>query len=273
MVKASSIGSGLGSFFNNPGVVGIAAIAIGLFLFRDKISNFFQSGVDSIGAGIGDINVNLPAINFPTFEFPTIELPTFNFDFGDTFKGIQDSLDKIFVQFSNLDQPGREMGSTPDPDVIPDFSGRGTRPDPVDQGPIINPEGTIPLDPNRPLSLDQLAAFARPSAIAPQIVQSAIPDQQFFGGGPSFISGSVSEIPLERLSLGNITEMLGISASAAASLRAEAIGFTPEETAFLSQGQELSPLGDLGPQTSGGFEGLTPEEVALRLTGGLISNF
>jgi len=85
----------------------------------------------------------------------------------------------------------------------------------------------------------------------------------------------VTEIPLERLSLSQIIERLGVTASRAASLRAEAIGFTPEEQAFLNQGQEISPLGDFSstPQTSGGFEGLTPEEIALRLTGGPISNF
>jgi len=96
------------------------------------------------------------------------------------------------------------------------------------------------------------------------------------GGGPSFIGGSVSEIPLERLSLGQIIERLGVTASQAASLRAEAIGFTPEEQSFLNLGQEISPLGDFAstPQTSDPqFEGLTPEEIVLRLTGGIISNF
>jgi len=105
-------------------------------------------------------------------------------------------------------------------------------------------------------------------------VQTQIPDQQFFGGGPSFIGGTIFETPIERLSLGQITEQQDISASLAASLRAEAIGFTEAEQQFLNVGQEISPLGDLGPQTSNlAFGGLSPEEIALRLTGGNISNF
>ena len=85
------------------------------------------------------------------------------------------------------------------------------------------------------------------------------------------------ETPIEFLSLNQIIEMgLAETASEAASLRAEAIGFTPEEESFLTQGEV-----DVGGFVAGGpsavsdpvFEGLTAEEIALRLTGGNISNF
>jgi len=51
--RASSIGQGLGGFFNNPSTLALAALGIGLFIFRDKISSFFQKGFDSIGSGLG----------------------------------------------------------------------------------------------------------------------------------------------------------------------------------------------------------------------------
>jgi len=275
---ARSAGTFLGGFFNNPGLVAIALGIGALLVFRKPITEAF--------ANFKLPDINLPDVNFGDFKFPDFDFkfPDFNldfggFDFGDPLKAIQDSIDKIVVQFSNLDKPGREMGTTPDPDVIPVFGGglaerREGLEDPV----ITVDEMDLPpstLDPNRPLSLDQLAAFQDPIVESLGKVQSAIPDQQFQGGGLSFIGGSVSETPLQFQSLGQITERLGISASRAASLRAEAIGFTPTEQAFLTQGQEISPLGDFSsqPQTSGGFEGLTPEQIALRLTGGIISNF
>jgi len=51
-------------------------------------------------------------------------------------------------------------------------------------------------------------------------------EQVFVGGGESFISGTIRETPIENLSLNQITKKLGVSASKAASLRAEARGET-----------------------------------------------
>lgn len=106
------------------------------------------------------------------------------------------------------------------------------------------------------------------------IVQSQIPGQQFMGGGPSFQGGTIFSTPIEFLSLSQIIEMgLAESASGAANLRAIAQGFTEEEQQFLNQ----QPLMDIQPQIFGNaprqFQGLTPEEIALQLTGGVISNF
>ena len=114
MAKADSIGKGLGGFFSSPFGLGLLALGA-IFIFRDKISSFFQSGFDAIGSGLGgglgDININLPAINLPTINLPDFNLDFGGFDFGDPFKGFQDSLDKIFTQFTNPLDPGREEGT------------------------------------------------------------------------------------------------------------------------------------------------------------------
>jgi len=248
----------LDSISKNPSFLALAALGIGLFIFRDKISDFFSNitggveGAASVAALGGraseGLNVQLDNLdNFfksvENFEFPKFEFPTFT--------------------------PNEEI------DVIPDFSGRGTRP-PVDTSPTIFPTDTIPLDPNRPLNLAQLVnQFTQPTQENFN-VQTDVEGNQFGGGGLSFIGGTVRETPITGEStLGFIIDKLGVTASQAADIRAQERGFTPTEQAFLNQGQEISPLGDLAnqPQTSGGFEGLTPQEIALRLTGGIISNF
>jgi len=112
--------------------------------------------------------------------------------------------------------------------------------------------------------------------ITPGQIQSQLDTgQQFFGGGPSFMGGSINITPLENLSLNQIIEQEMVTASQAANLLAIAQGFNQGELAFLNQG-----MVDVGgfvaggpPATSAGFEGLTPEEIALQLTGGNISNF
>jgi len=79
---AKTAGSFLGGLFNNPGaLIGLIALG-GLFIFRDKISDFFQKGFDSFGK----IDIDLPdfpEINFPSF--PEINFPEFP-DFSNIFE-------------------------------------------------------------------------------------------------------------------------------------------------------------------------------------------
>jgi len=258
--KSEAAGSILSGIFNNPGIILLAALGIGLFLFRDKISQFFSditggaAGAAQIAETGGILGSNLTSnlrgiqdifsgdifkgIELPSFEFPTIELPSFELPAVEL---------PIIPGITDIFTPRDESTDITD---TPAAEGRAT-----DRGRSIRqtPEQMINENFN---------------------VQTQL-DQQFQGGGLSFIGGSVSEIPIERLSLGQIVDQFDVTASQAANLRAIAQGFTPEEEAFLNIGQELSPLGDLAnvPQTSQGFEGLTPEEIALRLTGGIISNF
>jgi len=73
-VAGTGIGAAVGGFFTNPAVLILAALGIGLFIFRDKISSFIQEGI----SGIKLPDINLPDINFPDFpEFPSFDFPEF----------------------------------------------------------------------------------------------------------------------------------------------------------------------------------------------------
>jgi len=109
------------------------------------------------------------------------------------------------------------------------------------------------------------------------------PTQKFQGGGLSFIGGSIFETPITaNSSLSFIIDQLGVSASQAASIRAELRGFTQEEALFLAP-KVITPFGTVFDAAGGGgggvnvsnqqFAGLTPQQIALQLTGGNISNF
>jgi len=256
---------------------------------------------------------NFPDITFPSFEFPdfNIEFPSFDFDFGDPFgdaaKGAADFFGGLQEQFNDFvsgitpDDPAGTpdlsiglaggiqerrraqeealaLAAIPDRDIQDDIEGLT----PAQSFAFIE-RGVIPTgfqltDGVLTRIMEQIAPAA-PIPADPFSVSSFLvdePTQQFTGGGVSFMGGSIFETPIEFLSLNQIIERFGVSASRAASLRAEAIGFTPEEEQF------LAGSGDVGGFSTGfnppavsdpQFEGLTPEEIALRLTGGNISNF
>jgi len=109
------------------------------------------------------------------------------------------------------------------------------------------------------------------------------PTQQFGSGGLSFIGGSIFETQITGEStLSFIIDKLGVSASEAASIRAELRGFTQEEALFLAP-KVITPFGTVFDAAGGGgggvnvsdqqFAGLTPQQIFLQLTGGNISNF
>ena len=126
MVKADSIGKGLGGFFSSPFGLGLLALGA-IFIFRDKISEFFQSGFESIGSGLGGVNLNilpsveLPSVDLPSFEFPSFQLPDI---FGapsepvpqeplitSTFGTVPDSAPPIVIgDFNPFDTIGDETG-------------------------------------------------------------------------------------------------------------------------------------------------------------------
>jgi len=220
---------------------------------------------------------SFPEINFP--EFPTIEFPSFFREEGEQ---------ASFGPFQR-ESPGGQV-------IAPGLAGG------LQERQRALREGQDPDEPQGPGFLEQFPfagsiesvigrlgemltpaqAFAQEErGVEPQVQTTLETGQQFFGGGPSFIGGFVTETPIEFLSLNQIIEMgLASSASEAASLRAEAIGFTEEEQEFLSRGDPIpggaipSDLPEFGGILSQGeFQGLTPEEIALRITGGPISNF
>jgi len=268
----SFLGGGLGGFLSSPfglGALGVAALGITLFLFRDKISDFFSKSLK--GAIQTDVNI-LPSIELPSFEgftLPTLEIPSFP------------SLAQLFPATQGPVQQ-QEI------DVIPDTTGglaerRGGLTDIIT---TILPTNTIPLDPNRPLSLAQIQPMQEliepirtvlgggDALIVPQ------GDELALGGGPSFIGGTTTFGDNIIDTFGEVLNIFpDLRASEISNLLAENVGLTGSEFALIDPAGEinLSSAGGDPEQTllnaSGGFTGLTAEQISLLLTGGNISNF
>jgi len=295
-------GSFLGGIANNPGIVIIGLVLGGLFIFRDKISEAFGS----LGEGL--VNIEFPELpSLPDITFPDITFPEFP-DFSGFFTGFQEQQQSFFTGLQNfftgsidLPQPQKMVEDTGliDPlscecgsAIIQDAFGN------VNQQclPCPEPPGK---DPKLALEPSDAELFAKD--FPEEFVEKGLtpvqkflvenkgfsvssfltqePTQQFTGGGVGFIGGSIFETPLENLSLSQIIDMFNVTASQASSLRAEAIGFTPEEQAFLTP-KVITPTGTIFDFTNQGsnvsdsqFQGLTPEQIVLRLLGGNIQNF
>jgi len=249
----------LDTISKNPSFLALAALGIGLFIFRDKISGFFS---DITGGAQGTAQVaktaGILAENFESFLTLT-PLPDDPI-FGESgfFAGIGDF-------FKDFKLPTFELPSLPSfpsfPEAIPEEG------DTSFIGPV-QPDKPFMLPPT---SLPIVQDFG--VTVAPTLLDDII--QPFTGGGISFEGGTIFETPIENLSLSQIIDKFMVTASQAADIKAQAIGFTPEEQIFLGQGQEISPLGDIAsmPAVTEGFQGLTPEQIFLQLVGGNISNF
>jgi len=290
--EAAGRGAGgfLGGLFNNPGVVILGGLAIALVFFSGDIRKAFGSLGESIGS-IGDIqlpSISLPDITFPSIDFPDITFPSFDIDFpdfsnifggagealgaageatGDFFAGLTDQFNEFIAGFTpkeplteeeQFDFSSLEGGVSPTP--------TGETPDPFRDAARFAedfPETFVPIAPT-----------PEPITVAPSLLDEVI--APFTGGGVSFEGGTIFQTPIENLSLSQIIDQFDVTASQAANLRAIAQGFTPEEEAFLSQGQEISPLGDIASEPAVSdpqFQGLTPEQIFAQLVGGNISNF
>jgi len=288
----------LDSLSKNPSLIALAALGIGLFIFRDKISGFFSdiSGGAQATAKVGE-TTNLLLENLLGNLTGTQNLLTdlnksiSNFQFPNPFEGLD--LSKIFG--GNGDSAPviiRGEGGNVPPDLMCECgtnisqdasgvvttscipcSGGGTPAPPFRDAEIFAkdfPETFVPITPTTENFNVQTGLFTD--------------EQQFFGGGPSFIGGSVSEIPIERLGLGGIIDRLGdqgvdISASRAADILARAQDNFGDFDFGTNTGGGGGPSGFAILNPGGGetsneaFSGLTPAEIALRLTGGIISNF
>jgi len=101
--------------------------------------------------------------------------------------------------------------------------------------------------------------------------------------GGSFIGGAIFDTPIENLSLSQIIDKFNVTASQAANIQAQAQNNFPIDFDFgTNTGSGIggvSPIPDINTQLPGGnvsnseFAGLSPTEIAQRLTGGIISNF
>jgi len=263
------------SLTKNPSLILLAGVGIALFVFRDKISNFFSGisgGAQAVGTA-GEISNTLldnlqgnltgtqnalegineffsqPLPTLPEVQLP--QAPSFNFEFPD-----------IAGFFQGL-FPG-----APTPDPLPEQAF----------------DSFIPTEINQPVSLDDFINNFLPAPISPNVQSGLDTGQQFQGGGVSFIGGSVNETPIEFLTVSQIVDQFGVSASQAVNILAQAqdnfgdfdfgtntgsgIGSVTNDPIFNTQlpNQESNTS---NPE----FSGLTPEQIALMLTGGNISNF
>jgi len=299
---AKKAGQFLGGILNNP-FVALLLLGIGaLLIFREPILR----GFSSIGESLGDINISLPDINlpeiklpefnlpefeFPEFKFPEIMLPDFSglFGQGGITPPAQDPAgdpDLSIGLAGGIQQRRRDLeralqekelaaADIPLRDIADDIEGLT----PAQSFAFVE-RGVIPTGFEVVGgSLQKIMASILTPVSQPKPIQSFLidqPTQQFTGGGVSFTGGSIFETPLANLSLSQIIDKFGVTASQAANLRAIDIGFTPEETEFLQGSQDIGDIftGFNPPAVSDQqFAGLTPEEIALRLTGGNISNF
>jgi len=267
--------------------------------------------------------IKFPEFKFPEFKFPEIDFPDFpDFpdlpDFQGLFTGFQEQFTNLFQQGGGTPDPAAdpdlsiglaggiqqrrrdlerglaerelEQADIPLRDIQDDIEGltpsqafafieRGVIPTGfvISNGVLVQENIITPQERGDPLP---------PSLIPVEPVRSFLidePTQQFTGGGPSFIGGSIFETPITAQStLSFIIDKLGVSASRAASIRAELRGFTEEEALFLAP-KVITPFGTVFDAAGGGgggvnvsdqqFAGLTPQQIVLQLTGGNISNF
>lgn len=280
MVKARSIGTGVGAFFNNPGVIILGALAVILLFFRGDIRNAFGSlgqGITEGLGGLGDININLPEFNFPDITFPS-------FDFGGLFQGFNPFPNAILtpegdVAVIPLGEPGAAINPADQP----------TNPTPVDIAlsedlplPPLTPE-EIALDPNQDPSLFQPPAPpegdpafvgpVQPFQLPPIVSETPSVILEDFAQDPSQLNigqeQPLTEAPLGALPLSQIIDKFMVTASQAANIKfiAQQGGdpFATPENIF----------GENPPAVTAGlgFEGLTPEQIFEQISGGVISNF
>jgi len=310
--KARAAGSFLGGIANNPGIIILGGLAIALLFFQKDIRGFFGGLKFPEFPDIKFPEFptfEFPEITFPTFEFPDITFPEFpTFEFPDTegfFAGLQEQFNKLFEPGAITPEPmpGDEpplspgfaggiqerrraqqqaaaLAAIPDRDIRDDVEGLtpAQRFAFIERGVI--PTGFEVLAGQLVEIASTAGTLAQPSGpgVPPPPIQSFLldePTQQFGSGGLSFIGGSIFETPIENLSLSQIIDKFMVTASQAANIRAIAEGFTPEEELFLQGSGDVfgftgfNPAAVSDPQ----FQGKSPEEIALFLTGGNISNF
>jgi len=257
---AKRAGQFAGGFFNNPGVVAaigiVSAIGLSLLFFQNDIRKFFAG----ISEGFGEINIQLPEIKFP--EFPEIKFPEFP-----AFPEFP-----MFPSFEDIFGPP-QPGEIIDGELVPgEIPGDGLGPVEIPEGCTITPEGVVncpspptfdvcnifpelcdgdvpeegdpdfigPVQPEEPFRLPSTEIITEQPIDVLQLPEG------FEGGGVSFEGGTIFETPIENLSLSQIIDRFGVTASQAADILARAGGGTPEAI-------EQFEAFDFGTSTGSGF--------------------
>jgi len=310
---AGAAGSGAGGFlgglFNNPGIVVLGALGIALLFFAGDIRKAFGSLGESIGGGLGNINITLPEIKFPEFPafpaFPEIKFP--DFKFPDIFGGngleipqpqkmVEDTgllpdpticaCGSSIVQdaFGNVNQVCKSCG-TPEPfrdaaifaeDFPETFVPQGTGLTPQEETGLLQGESVIlgsdrPPDTPIPIGLPEGFDFFL-----------ANPDRPGLFGGTGFVGAQINPTPIGNLSLSQIIDKFMVTASQAANIKAIAKDDFGDFDFGTNTGAGIGSIipsissliggGDLNVSQSQ-FEGLSAQEIANILTGGNIQNF
>jgi len=321
-IAGSAVGGGIGGFLSSPfglGALGLGAIVITLFLFRDRIGEFFGNLKLPELPSLPDITFpSLPDITFPSFEFPSlpdIQFPSFDFDFpdiefpdiaggaADFFGGLQSDFDQFIADSqANLDAAG---GGAADffgggLDFLNNaiFGGGNGEPKDIDQFDFsglefgVSPEPTgEPAAPFRdaerfardfPEVFSERDAFIQGGgALRDLFVESRLfTEQEFQGGGVSFIGGSVSETPISELSLSQIIDRFNVTASQAADIRARARDDFGDFDFGTSTGSGIGGVFEdpslstflPSPNVSDPqFQGLSAREISRLITQGILS--
>jgi len=248
----------------NPAVLGIAALGIVAFIFRDKISDFLSNitggaatanilgenflsnlqGTQDLLKGINEFftNFEFPTFEIPTFEFPTFEFPTF--DFGGFFggNGGDNGLDlPPDVEDTGLLTPEQreqcKCGTNIIQDIQGDVSETCISPCAPEEGEddFIGPTQCVDFPVIGVGMINSCTGVITPFGEGgfvgpPEPPEEPEPDEPFQppidlpggfeGGGPSFQGGTIFETNDCFLSLNQLTIKYGISASAAANLKA-----------------------------------------------------
>jgi len=303
MAKAKAAGSFFGAIFGNP-IVALLLLGLGaLLIFRKDITNFLDKGIG---------NITLPEIKLPDITLPDITLPDipnpfedFKFpDFSGFFTGLQEQQENFFTKLINQ----FNLDVSPDiPKPIKMVEDTGL----LSQEDVLKCECGSTITQDAFGNVQQLCKVCDkpPSAVTPPQDLGGIfgtglldflgltPAQEFaiskggfnvpesnpfgIGGGGSFIGGTTTFGDSSNI-VDTLSEVLNIfpnlTASQAADALAQNVGLTANE--FAQVDPDIINISSAGfdPEqifnnASGGFSGLTPQQIAFILTGGNISNF
>jgi len=235
-VAGSGIGGGIGGFLSSPfglGLLGITAIGVTLFIFKDRIGEFF--------AGLKF--PEFPEIKFP--EFPTITFPEFPTIVFPPFPTLPPPPDLSGFNLCSLFGIGCDEVPPPPPELVEDTGlltsderdqcACGTSIVQDIQGNVN--EMCLPCGPPPPPPLDEipppppdLTPPPPPIIIDPELDVEG----DFEGGGPSFIGGSIGQTPITTL-FQVLGLFPGLSASGAANFLFQFSGISPSDALNLEQ--------------------------------------
>jgi len=286
------IGATIGTALSSPfglGTLGVVALLGGLIIFRDRISSFFAGIPAAAAAGLGDINIQLPEIKFPEIKLPEINFPDI------TLPSFPTILPPNFFGGGELEQPQKmveDTGLLPDPTVcecgssiVQDAFGNVNQVCKQCEGPISNtfPQGMDPALLLEPSDAELFASQA-PTLTPAQEFVSNLPQgfEAFQTEGSSFVGAQINPTPIQNLSLSQIIDQFGVTASQAANIQAIAADDFGDFDFGTNTGGGIGSIIPTISSLIGGstlnvsqseFEGLSAQEIANILTGGNISNF